>query len=851
VHHVFVSYSRRDEARVRVVLDRLRAAKVPYWVDTTELQASDAWRRALTKAIVASSLVAVFDSPDWRRSKPCQEEYSAAGDADKTIVVIPTAPTFDAQQAAAEIITAHRAYSRGERARTELLVRSEEWVARGRARSLLASRRLLKELNLARGLHPDHADAYIFASLRRNALRRALAIIGSLVSVALLGLLSIAPKVLQGANEKIQTATADLVQHVRGYDAVHWNVYAGLQRAADRITADSGYLDLVDLMSALDVEVPDHADLVTARSVAGLVPRSADQVGVISTAGHVGVQTVEGEATIGALAADETVTSVASDAQGKNTLVATAGRSFFSDGSVGSCGGDVAAVGADGSRAVADTAQVCIWPPGTKTPVQVPRGDVTSMAFIGPDLAVGAADGSVTAYAADGGTAPLVPASGHAVVAMAGSADGRLLAVTHADDAVVDILDPASGEPLRSVLVDQPPTALAFGPGSRVLAVAAGPRIGVVDVNAGVVQQTLQGNFRPITEVAWSPDGGHVWAATDEQRVLRWTWRHGTVLVDEPDTWLTNEVGLPDGGALVLVRDGTLLRIGPDGTVSREESSVKAAAAMTASADGSTVAIVSGNAVVLHRLGGGRETKWTTPDCFLQNTAFSPDGDLLYLACGDDGLAALEVATGTIVARAPTDPGVLPYSLVTAPDGALFVGGFHGDVLEVSADLSQTAYVHHQEDSSCTTPRRALAVSSDGSSVVAVGDGGAALGCVLLATRDGSSWTNGVIPFESTSARQARAVAVSPDGTLAAIGFGDGSVAVVTVPDGNPGWTWHELTGAVRGLSFSPDGQSLTAATRDGLVTVLPTCPECDSPSALAAIADERVQQALDWGLVR
>jgi hypothetical protein len=239
------------------------------------------------------------------------------------------------------------------------------------------------------------------------------------------------------------------------------------------------------------------------------------------------------------------------------------------------------------------------------------------------------------------------------------------------------------------------------------------------------------------------------------------------------------------------------------------------------------------------------------PDCLLLDAAFSIDGERLFLACGSDGLALMDVASGEIVARLATELGVLPYTLATGPEGSVFVGGFHGDVLEASADLTRLNTVYHQNDSSCVTPRQAVAVSQDGRTVVAVGDGGAKLGCVLLATRDGDSWEHGIIPFDSSAtARQARAVALSPDGALAAIGFGDGSVATITVPDGNPGWTWRELTGAVRGLTFTEDGSGLTVATRDGLVVTLPACPDCSSPQALARLAHDRVQRALDWGLV-
>src|SRR3712207_9372041 len=72
------------------------------------------------------------------------------------------------------------------------------------------------------------------------------------------------------------------------------------------------------------------------------------------------------------------------------------------------------------------------------------------------------------------------------------------------------------------------------------------------------------------------------------------------------------------------------------------------------------------------------------------------------------------------------------------------------------SDLTRLNTVYHQNDSSCVTPRQAVAVSQDGRTVIAVGDGGAKLGCVLLATRDGDSWEHGIIPFDSSDRKSTR-----------------------------------------------------------------------------------------------
>ena len=96
--------------------------------------------------------------------------------------------------------------------------------------------------------------------------------------------------------------------------------------------------------------------------------------------------------------------------------------------------------------------------------------------------------------------------------------------------------------------------------------------------------------------------------------------------------------------------------------------------------------------------------------------------------------------------------------------------------------------------------------------------------------------------------QQARAAEISPDGSVAAVGYSDGTVVTFTLPDQTPGWL-NASGGGVRALRFTPDGKLLLVATREGAIERLPACPLCDDTGALARLAMARVDHGRRLGL--
>ena len=127
---------------------------------------------------------------------------------------------------------------------------------------------------------------------------------------------------------------------------------------------------------------------------------------------------------------------------------------------------------------------------------------------------------------------------------------------------------------------------------------------------------------------------------------------------------------------------------------------------------------------------------------------------------------------------------------------------------------------------------------------MSVGDGFEENGSLALAFEDGS-WqltTGFLASWTPVDAHQARALAASPDGTVFAAGFSDGSVALLRDSDLYPGAVVREQGSEVRALAFSPDASALIVAMRDGTIARV----EVDDGSFDAATLRERLRERLD-----
>ena len=86
VGHVFMSYSRRDDADMRRIVTYLRGQGINVWVDHEKLNPGTAiWEAKIEKALTGASAVIVILSPDSKNSKWVRREISFAEQYEKPI----------------------------------------------------------------------------------------------------------------------------------------------------------------------------------------------------------------------------------------------------------------------------------------------------------------------------------------------------------------------------------------------------------------------------------------------------------------------------------------------------------------------------------------------------------------------------------------------------------------------------------------------------------------------------------------------------------------------------------------------------------------------------------------------
>ncbi len=101
MNHIFVSYSRKDEAAVTKVVSALKEKGYPIWQDTSGpasgIPFSTKWFDIIEEAVYSASGAIIFHSENWEASGPCQDEYELMRKTGKEdcLMVIETAEIED------------------------------------------------------------------------------------------------------------------------------------------------------------------------------------------------------------------------------------------------------------------------------------------------------------------------------------------------------------------------------------------------------------------------------------------------------------------------------------------------------------------------------------------------------------------------------------------------------------------------------------------------------------------------------------------------------------------------------------------------------------------------------------
>jgi WD40 repeat protein/tRNA A-37 threonylcarbamoyl transferase component Bud32 len=400
-----------------------------------------------------------------------------------------------------------------------------------------------------------------------------------------------------------------------------------------------------------------------------------------------------------------------------------------------------------------------------------------------------------------------------AAMAEVAGRDGATLLCAEATGLGLLAWDLASGgERLRLDGHDGGLTALAVGPGGRVLSAGSDGTARVWDPAQAKELLRLEGHAGAVTAAGWTSSGDVITGGADGT-VRRWDGETGAAVA---------QVAAHEGGvgAVVALGDGGWLSAGSDGRLRRWGATSRAPAW---SADAHPEAI---SALALSRDGlvaatggaDGRVRSWdvaTGRELGPARVLAGPVGALVFAPGG--GVVSAD-GTGAVRAWEASPPDAVRtlattveavVALALSADGVTVSASTRGaDVFRWRlADGAPVSALHgHQR------LVESLDFSSDGAQLLSVG------GRASVRLRDRVSGLEVARLFAAGSPPWN--AAFSPDGAQVAAGASDGSVRFVDLASGAESPSLAAHAGVTMSVSYSPDGGRLATSGSDGVVAV-------------------------------
>lgn len=416
----------------------------------------------------------------------------------------------------------------------------------------------------------------------------------------------------------------------------------------------------------------------------------------------------------------------------------------------------------------------------------------------------------------------------------ADSPDGRLRAEV-GPGARIRVLDARTDEVVATSATSATARTLAWSPDSAHVAAGVADTVEIVSARRASPPRILTGGRGTVRGVAWS--GDTVRAVTDAGLEIDWHMGSDRLVVD-PSRWFVAAAPVSDDEVAVLDRGGDLLLVDPTGRTPVRTIATGAAQAtgLTVDADSRT-AVVVGEQTVVVDLDDGRVRPLEVPDCTVTAADFTGDGDGLVVGCSQFTLLALRDGAVASFVELPA----LPVS-VSAAGTTVVVGDSLG--LAVVADL-ESGRVRH-DTGTCGQVGYATAITRDGSRGYLGGSASGVPACgAMLRIGDEVSMHRTIflgLPWPDN-----RAIALSPDDSLMAWGFSDGTVWVYTADTLEPVQSFRPFQSEVRGLSFTSAG--LVAVSRHGEVVRMEVDADRGGAEGLHKRATERLATATRLGL--
>ncbi|MEV4273529.1 TIR domain-containing protein [Micromonospora aurantiaca (nom. illeg.)] len=867
LHSVFISYSRSDLKQVDDIVAAVESLRIPVWVDRRDIPVTVPWFEEVQAAIEAAALLVVCDSPRWRASEACRLELEVARKKHKVVctVDLTAMPVPDIVRQIAET---YGAISPQQRVHTEVTARAAMWDRQNRTSSrlivgdlLARARRLMQE-----GVPPLNMTArdFIVASTRRRRRRRWTAGAGIAAGLAVMLISCLGVGVAGLINDRLDQN--DTYFHVLAADdqAVGATLYDEIALAADRVReGNTGWLDRQRLARLLAEPVPDVSFEAPQRLIGLAATANPDRAAGIGTDGRHYMR--DGSSASVGTPAGQRFTVAATSRDGGTMVALTGPQALITSGgnavragradrvAVAVNGETVLAVAVNGETVLAvggGTARLLRPDGAVHAMTSIPDGCCTAAATVGDWSLLGSRDGSLRWWRPGERPAIRWKSPKGAVSGLAVAPDGRSAAVTLANDGLVRTFDVTDRQvvPRRALPVPGAAGPISFSPDGRLLAAGTRDGVAVFDLGSGLRIGLLRGSVGEVRHLAWSPAGERIWALAGERRVSSWHWRAGTVITNAPGRKFVALSGPPGADWLAAV-DGTGRISILDTSAARVLRSFAVDIGRVLSADvsqdGNFLVLGSDSRLVVHGLADGTERGFAADGCTAIDVAIGGDGRRVYVACLDGGVRAYDISSGRLLLSGDVD-GRQEISLALGADGTVYVGDGIGEIHAFAADLSVPERL---VTAACGHPAWQVAAGTSGELVVLARDGAAHLGCSYEVHRRVGGWQRVLFQQPPGDGESARAVALASDESLAAMGFSDGRVHVWRPGALETVGTYHQFGAEVRALRFTPDGHQLLVATSDGVVQILPSCPQCGEVTQLAEQAGNLLKAAAAKGL--
>jgi len=357
----------------------------------------------------------------------------------------------------------------------------------------------------------------------------------------------------------------------------------------------------------------------------------------------------------------------------------------------------------------------------------------------------------------------------------------------------------------------RPVTSVAYSPDGKTVASASEDfTITLWDPATGKASRTLQGNQGQVYAVAFSPDGRTLASTGFDQTVRLWdvaTGRTRRVLKSHTKRVLAVAFS-PDGKTLASGGDDKIVKVWDPQTGEQLQSFEGHTGPIYAVAfrpDGKTLA--SGGmdgAVKLWDVAAGKVGRtFDGHKAWVRTVAFSPDGATLASAAVDGTVSLWDPDTGE--GRRTLQNRFAVYSVAFSPDGQALVTG--GAQLPVRLwDVSRGDVLRSFEGSRHIV--YSVAFSPDGKSLASGGvDGSVRLWDVSIGREEQ--------PLSRGHQGSVISVAASPDGRTLASGGDDSLIKLWELGSGEERTTIKAATADVYSLSFGPDGRTLASGSKD------------------------------------